>query len=240
MSTTKSTNANSRSWQPCLAVIALLLTVAGCSNRASSSGGLSGTWVERGKVELDQRDGTAWTFNPDGSFSRTMTFAGKPESPETGTYKIRSPRPSDNSIAGDIVECASPKWDNPILFRIPPNSSTLLIKVNCDDDSLSGGRPHCWVTKQGAGPVTLQPSNEPKSYAARIVSHEKTKSGVQLLLDSKVHGKRVMCLLHKDDLHKLGDLTKLVGRQIEIDALPEEYRNVVILTAIDDEFRLVE
>jgi hypothetical protein len=199
---------------------------------------ISGNWIEPSGLSEDTF--ATWTLKKDGSFSKKMTLWGKSEDSETGSYKIRSPRPSPDSIPGDIVECSSPKWKSPTFFRIPPNSSTLLVKVNCDDDSFSGSRPNCWVTKEGASPVTLQASDEECVYTGKVVSIERSTNGLSLVLDTKVHGKKLECAMIDDDIPKLGDVKKLEGKKVEVKGRPEEFWCSVLLFIDADDLKILE
>ncbi|MCW5554879.1 MAG: hypothetical protein KIS67_22290 [Verrucomicrobiae bacterium] len=236
-----------------LALLAAIITssliiVTSCSKSSSSSSSsssassvdITGNW--RQPTGIGEGYYTSWVFSQGGKFSSTITISGKAEKPDVGTYKIRPALPSADPIPGDIVECSSPNWKNPALFRIPPNSSTLLIKVNCDDDSFSGGRPECWVTKEGSSPVTLQPADAEHVFTGTVVSTEQKKSGFILQLDTKVHGKRLECAITADDMiQKLGDVKKLEGKKIEVRGQPEEFwRSVLVFLEDSDQLKLLE
>lgn len=210
------------------------------SSSSASSVDITGKWSQ--PTGIGEGYFTSWVFSQDGKFASTITISGKAEKPDLGTYKIRPARPSADPIPGDIVECSSPNWKNPALFRIPPNSSTLIIKVNCDDDSFSGGRPECWVTKEGASPVTLQPSDAEHVFTGTVVSTEQKSSGLILQLDSQVHGKRLECAITDEDLvRKLGDMKALEGKKIQVRGQPEEFwRSVLMFLEDADQLKVLE
>ena len=215
----------------CAALAYLIAGVIGCSKPVASAN-ITGTWTQQ--TGISENDAIQWRFDQQGAFSTTVTLFGKTQDVVTGNYKIRSPKSEYASISGQIVECSSSKWESPRLLRVPPHSSTVLIAVNCDDDSLSVGRPECWVRKEGAAPVVLEASPETNTYAGTISGIKRNKSSFSLLLDTRVHGKQLECAVIEDEAaSKLGDPSKLEGRRIEITGKPEEHWRCVILFVED-------
>ena len=128
------------------AVLACAFVLAAGCSKPSSSVDISGNWIE--PVDLDNNSYTTWSFKSDGTLSATLTMLGRGQDREAGTYKIR---PTHGNIPGDIIECSFPKRETPTLFRIPPNASTMIVRVDADDDASSADRPERRVAKAQAG-----------------------------------------------------------------------------------------
>jgi hypothetical protein len=170
---------------------------------------------------------------------------GRAEEPEAGNYKIR---PTHGKIPGDIIEVSFPKRDTPMLFRIPPNASTMIVRVDADDDAFSADRPERRLTKAQPGQTgpseaqrrSVEGVNGEAVYKGRVVSVEPTKKGGYMLrLDTTVYGKKFECSIM--DVSKFGDVTKLRGKQIEVKGKPEEIERTVILFLEDaDQLKVLE
>ncbi len=217
------------------AVIAFpLLFFTGCSKPSSvPSVDISGTWIE--PVDLNNNSYTTWNFKSDGTLTATLTMLGHAQDPEAGNYKVR---PTHGQISGDIIEVSFPKRDTPTLFRIPPNASTMIVRVDTDDDAFSADRADRRVTKAQVGQPgpseaqrrSVENVNADGTYKGRVVSVEPTKKGgYSLRLDTTVYGKKFGCLIMEMDVNKFGDVTNLKGKLIEVNGKPEEIERSVIL-----------
>lgn len=224
---------------PCLVVLA-----AGCS-KPSSSVDISGNWIE--PFDLDNNSYTTWSFKPDGTHSATLTMLGRGQDPEAGTYKIR---PTHGKIPGDIIECSFPKRDTPTLFRIPPNASTMIVRVDADDDAFSADRPDRRVTKAQAGQTgpseaqrrSVEGVNAEGTYTGTVTSVEKTgKGGFLLRMDNKVYGKSFRCMIMDMDVSKFGDVNNLTGKKVTVTGKLEEWERGVMLFLEDaDQLKVLE